>query len=380
MRRGLSDLSVVSFEELKQLVEINSYTWNKEGVDTHGLLFSEWIQEIGYSEVRYPRETIGDHLLFRSSFIEGQKRVLLLGHLDTVFPPGSFEQFDEDDEWVYGPGVCDMKGGNLIALQALRAVYQTAGGVANIDFLLVSDEEKGSDDSTSLTQSVGLDYDICLDFEAAGPNHEVVVARKGIGTFEFTVEGLAAHAGNHYADGIDANRIAAELLLELVQLTDLEQGTTVNPGKISGGIGANTISPKAEISVEVRFTKPSERDRVLASFEEIAARDWASGAKVILSGRLQRDVMEPNRNQSELLYEIAEVLGYPLPTERRGGVSDANTVAALGVATLDGFGPFGDGDHSVKERALKTSFQRRLSEVTAILMHFNQYGIASEEA
>ena len=129
MRRGLSDLSVVSFEELKQLVEINSYTWNKEGVDTHGLLFSEWIQEIGYSEVRYPRETIGDHLLFRSSFIEGQKRVLLLGHLDTVFPPGSFEQFDEDDEWVYGPGVCDMKGGNLIALQALRAVYQTAGGI-----------------------------------------------------------------------------------------------------------------------------------------------------------------------------------------------------------------------------------------------------------
>ena len=373
MRRGGLDVSTVSFDELKQLVEINSYTFNKEGVDSHGHLFSQWMQDLGFSEERYHRETIGDHLLFRSPVVGNKRRILLLGHLDTVFPPGTFESFREDDEWVYGPGVCDMKGGNLIALQALRAVYQTAGGIANIDFLLVSDEEKGSDDSTSLTQSLALDYDICLDFEAAGPNHEVVVARKGIGTFEFTVEGLAAHAGNHYVDGVDANRIAAELLLELVQLTDLEQGTTVNPGKISGGIGANTISPKAEITVEVRFTKPSERDRVLTSFEELAAREWASGAKVVLSGRLQRDVMEPNRNQSELLYEIAEVLGYPLPTERRGGVSDANTVAALGVATLDGFGPFGDGDHSVKERALKTSFQRRLSEVTQILEHFNQH-------
>jgi len=373
MRRGGFDVSTVSFDELKQLVEINSYTFNKDGVDSHGRLFSQWMQDLGFSEERYHRETIGDHLLFRSPVVGDKRRILLLGHLDTVFPPGTFESFREDDEWVYGPGVCDMKGGNLIALQALRAVQHSAGGIANIDFLLVSDEEKGSDDSSSLTQSLAVDYDICFDFEAAGRDHEVVIGRKGIGTYKFEIEGLAAHAGNHYVDGIDANRIAAEILLELVALTDLDHGTTVNPGKIQGGIGANTISPKAEITVELRFTKPSERDRVLKEFEAISKREWLPGAQLNLSGRLQRDVMQPTRIQSELLYEISEVLGYPLPTERRGGVSDANTVAALGVATLDGFGPYGDGDHSVKERALKSSFQRRLSEVTQILEHFNQH-------
>lgn len=373
MRRGGFDVSTVSFDELKQLVEINSYTFNKDGVDSHGRLFSQWMQDLGFSEERYHRETIGDHLLFRSPVVGNKRRILLLGHLDTVFPPGTFESFREDDEWVYGPGVCDMKGGNLIALQALRAVQHSAGGIANIDFLLVSDEEKGSDDSSSLTQSLAVDYDICFDFEAAGRDHEVVIGRKGIGTYKFEIEGLAAHAGNHYADGIDANRIAAEILLELVALTDLDHGTTVNPGKIQGGIGANTISPKAEITVELRFTKPSERDRVLKEFEAISEREWLPGAQLNLSGRLQRDVMQPTRIQSELLYEISEVLGYPLPTERRGGVSDANTVAALGVATLDGFGPYGDGDHSVKERALKSSFQRRLSEVTQILRYFNEY-------
>ena len=375
MRRGGLDVSTVSFDELKQLVEINSYTFNKDGVDSHGRLFSQWMQDLGFSEERYYRETIGDHLLFRSPVVGNKRRILLLGHLDTVFPPGTFESFREDDEWVYGPGVCDMKGGNLIALQALRAVHHSAGGIANIDFLLVSDEEKGSDDSSSLTQSLAVDYDICFDFEAAGRDHEVVIGRKGIGTYKFEIEGLAAHAGNHYADGIDANRIAAEILLELVALTDLDHGTTVKPGKIQGGIGANTISPKAEITVELRFTKPSERDRVLKEFEAISKREWLPGAQLSLSGRLQRDVMQPTRIQSELLYEISEVLGYPLPTERRGGVSDANTVAALGVATLDGFGPYGDGDHSVKERALKSSFQRRLSEVTQILGYFNEHAV-----
>ena len=366
-------MAAVSFDELRQLVEINSYTFNKDGVDAHGHLFSTWMQDLGFSEERYHREIIGDHLLFRTPVVTNKRRVLLLGHLDTVFPPGTFETFREDEEWVYGPGVCDMKGGNLIALQALRAIQHSAGGIANIDFLLVSDEEKGSDDSSSLTQSLALDYDICFDFEAAGSDHEVVIGRKGIGTYKFEIEGLAAHAGNHYADGIDANRIAAQILLELVSLTNLDDGTTVNPGKIEGGIGANTISPKAEITVELRFTKPSERDRVLKELEGIAKKEWLPGSKLTFTGRLQRDVMEPTTIQSELLNEISEVLGYPLPTEKRGGVSDANTVATMGVATLDGFGPYGDGDHSVNERALKSSFQRRLNEVTQILGHVNQY-------
>ena len=136
---------------------------------------------------------------------------------------------------------------------------------------------------------------------------------------------------------------------------------------MTGGIGANTVSPEAELAVEFRFTNKDERDRVLRAFKDIAAETWVEGVSIEMSGGGQRDVMEADERQEEILSEIEDILGYPLPVETRGGVSDANTASATGVVTLDGFGPFGDGDHTVHERACKTSFKCRISEVTAIL-------------
>lgn len=292
---------------------------------------------------------------------------MLLGHLDTVFPEGSFETFHEDEAWVYGPGVCDMKGGNFVALSALRRLHQQQGQVTNIDMLLVSDEETGSDDSKFLTAKLAQDYDVCLVFEAAGENNEVVIARKGVGTVFFDFTGKAAHAGNKYTEGRNANLAAAKMLQALTGLTNLELGTTVNVGKMSGGIGANTISPHAHLAVEFRFTCGPERDRVLAALDQLLAESFVPGVTVTMSGGLQRDVMASSPQQQQLLEEIGQVLGYALPVEKRGGVSDANVAAAAGVPTLDGFGPFGDGDHTVHERASKASFEQRIFEVTAIL-------------
>lgn len=358
------------FAELAQLVEINSYTKNKVGVDEVGKLYSQWMAAIGFSIEQHSREHIGDHILYKSPQSKG-KKVLLLGHFDTVFPPGTFDSFHQDQDWIYGPGVCDMKGGNYVALTALRQIHEEYGHIANIDVLMVSDEESGSDDSKKLTQKIAPDYDLCLVFEAAGPENEVVIARKGVATYHITITGKAAHAGNHYSEGINANLAAAHMIIELNALTRNSFGTTVNTGKVSGGIGANTISPHANIIVEARFKNKTEKERVLSEIERIAKTPFVNGVKSSFTGGLQRDVMQVSNKQSLLIQEIEDIIGLPLKVEKRGGVSDANTVSAMGVPTLDGFGPFGDGDHTIHERANKKSFINRVEDVTKVLAHFN---------
>ncbi len=353
------------FLELAELININSYTKNKEGVDKNGQLMREKLEKIGFKCEVFKRENIGNHLLFKSKKKEG-KKILLLGHLDTVFPPMSFEGFREDEEWIYGPGVCDMKGGNFVALEALRNLKEK-GDIFNIDFFLVSDEETGSDDSKNLTAKIAPNYDYCMVFEAAGENGEVVIERKGVATFYIDIKGKAAHAGNNYKEGINANLEAAEKLIAITDLTDLSLGTTVNVGKIEGGIGANTISPHAKLTVEIRYAKAIERDRVLKEFYDIVHTSFVPGSESILSGGIQRDVMQQSPKQKEFLNLIEKITKTKVLTEKRGGVSDANIVASTGVAVIDGFGPFGDGDHTVHERALKKSFIERIDFVTKIL-------------
>ena len=355
--------------DLEKIININSYTKNKKGVDEVGIIMSKWLEELGFKLTTYKKEHIGNHLLFTSQKKSG-KKILLLGHNDTVFPPNSFEGFSQDEKWVYGPGVCDMKGGNIVALQALRNIFKENSEICNIDFLLVSDEESGSDDSKEVTASLASNYDYCFVFEAAGINMEVVTQRKGVGTFTITIEGLAAHAGNHYDKGIDANLEASYKLQELVKLTNLELQTTVNVGKINGGIGANTISPKCELLLEIRYTTNDEKIRVLNALNKITNTSYVSGTISTLTGSIQRDVMQENEKQLELIKELETITNSKILSEKRGGVSDANIVASCGVTTLDGFGPFGDGDHTIKERALKSSFELRIKLMTKILNHF----------
>lgn len=355
--------------DLMSIMSINSYTKNKDGVDNVGKIMSKWLEDLNFQKKIYSRELIGNHLLFSSKKKDGIK-ILLLGHNDTVFPPNSFEDVSEDEDWIYGPGACDMKGGNIVALQALRNIYATNKEIFNIDFLLVSDEESGSDDSKLVTSIIAKNYDLCFVFEAAGENMEVVTQRKGVGTFTIHIEGKASHAGNHYDKGIDANLEASFKLQELVKLTNLDLQTTVNVGKITGGIGANTISPKCELTLEIRYTSNDEKQRVLNAIDTIVNKSYVRGTISTLTGSIQRDVMQENSKQLELISQIEMITNSKLLTEKRGGVSDANIVASCGVTTLDGFGPFGDGDHTIKERALKSSFPKRIDLMTKILAHF----------
>jgi glutamate carboxypeptidase len=361
-------------EKLERVVAINSHTPNKKGVDAVGNVFKEWMEALGYETIRHPREMIGDHLLFRSPKSGKREKILLLGHLDTVFPPRVFETWREDEMWVYGPGVCDMKGGNVVAVEALTSLRNIFGGIEDIDMLLVSDEETGSDDSKALTSELAKGYDLCFVFEAAGEHMEVVTGRKGIGTFEILIEGKAAHAGTSYAKGIDANLEAAMKLQKLVAMTDLEKGSTVNVGKMEGGIGANTISPHAKLLLELRYANHEEKKRLLQGLEAAVSTAFVDGSRSVLGGSIQRDVMEPNERQTRVIEAMERISGQKLPTESRGGVSDANIVAGSSVVTIDGFGPYGDGDHTPKERALKKSFDSRIDLMTKVLTHHQKKG------
>jgi glutamate carboxypeptidase len=356
--------------DLEKICKINSFTKNKNGVDIVGQQMQHWLKEIGFKIETFNRDTIGNHQLFTSPKVDGDK-ILLLGHNDTVFPEGAFDSYHEDDTWVYGPGVCDMKGGNIVALESLRSLYENNKKIKNIDFLIVSDEETGSDDSKFLTLELAKNYDYCFVFEAAGENLEIVTGRKGVGTYTITCEGKAAHAGTSYTKGINANLEATYKLQELTNLTNLTIGTTVNVGKIIGGIGANTISPKCELLLEIRYTLNSERDRLLQALQDITNTNYVQGTTSKLEGLIQRDVMEPNDKQLQFIQKLEQITNLKIQTEQRGGVSDANHVSSCGVITLDGFGPFGDGDHTIKERALKSSFEKRIKMMIEIL-NFHQ--------
>ncbi len=362
------------FTMLQKLVEINSFTSNKSGVDAVGKIFDEYMQKLGYESHIYKRELIGDHHYYTSSYNPDKKRLLLLGHLDTVFPPGKFESYKEDDKWVYGPGVCDMKGGNVVLYEALARVYMQKGALENIDVLLVSDEETGSDDSKFVTQELAKRYDYCFVYEAAGKNLELVTGRKGVGTFFLDIEGKAAHAGNHYSDGIDANLEASYKLQELVKLTNLERSTTVNVGKIEGGIGANTISPFAHLTFEIRYATLAEKERLLKEITRIKEHSYVTGSHALLRGGIQRDVMQSNEATQGLIKQIERITKEKILTEERGGVSDANIVSSAGVVTIDGFGPYGDGDHTLKERALKSSFSQRIALSEVLFSYFMAKG------
>jgi len=359
-------------KDLEKIININSYTQNKVGVDKVGKIMSTWLEKLDFTTEIFQRELIGNHLLYVSKKKENLPKILLLGHNDTVFPQGYFENFTQDEEYIYGPGVCDMKGGNIVALEALRSIYKQNGSIHNIDFLLVSDEETGSDDSSALTSKIAKDYDYCFVFEAAGVELELVTARKGVGKCIVNIEGKASHAGTSYKKGVNANLESAHKLQAYSNITNFEKGTVVNVGKIEGGIGLNTVSPHANMQMEFRFETKEEKIRVLEEIDAITKHSYVDGTKATAQCIIQRDVMQENEKQYELIKLFETLTGKKIKTEKRGGVSDANVVASQGVTTLDGFGPFGDGDHTKKERALKSSFESRIDMVSIILNYFQK--------
>ncbi len=297
---------------------------------------------------------------------------LILGHCDTVWPIGTLRDMPSrvEDGTFWGPGSYDMKAGlvqGLFAIDALQAVSPEPLSVTPV-FLINSDEEVGSHESTGAIRRLARGADRCFVLEPSlGPEGSLKTARKGVGRFTITVEGKAAHAGLDPGQGASAILELSLIVQKLFALSDPERGVTVNVGTIDGGLSPNVIAPQSKATVDVRVPTRADAARVEAAIHAIEAQ--TPGTRVEVQGRIGRPPMEPTaRNQRlwQLAERCAEELGIPISQAAAGGGSDGNTTSQL-APTLDGLGAVGAGAHALNEHLLVDKMVERAALLARLL-------------
>lgn len=344
---------------LAPLVETNSFTGNAEGGNRTGALLKEAFAIPGLEVKSIPSTRFADHLVFSSRGVGGVAPVALVGHLDTVFPPGNFEGYRVDGALRRGPGVLDMKGGLVVIAWALRALVAVSEkGLASLPplrIVIVSDEEIGSPEGHALIQEHTRGAQAALVFESGRAQDAIITRRKGTGAVTAKASGKAAHAGNAHAEGANAIWALSRFVDRVQRLTDYEQGITVNVGKISGGLGKNTVPDEAEALVDLRFCTRGDADKVLEGFRAAAAAaaEEVPGTTVEIEGGVARLPLERTEANVKLMEAYgacahASGLGHS-EAGLIGGGSDASTTAELGIPSIDGLGPRGKGFHTKDE-------------------------------
>jgi len=353
------------FDLLEQMVLIQSGSHNKEGVDrVSGLIESSFHSNSVTCRV-IEQTKFGNHLIVRSLGADRfDQQILLVGHLDTVFPKDTdFNFFREDSTKCYGPGVIDMKGGlvaGIFALKALDALELLEK--IPITFIFNSDEEIGSPSSRELIKAEAQKSSLGFVLECGGLEGEVVTGRKGNLSLKLNVFGKAGHAAFAGQDKASAILELAYKTIAFEALNDFEKGITVNVGKVMGGVGPNTVPEHATARIDFRFVEQQDCDFLKAKISEIAAKPKTPHTSVsfeIVSQRPPMEQSEGNRLLFQTVKGVADKLNFPLQEEFRNGVSDANIIAEQGIPVLDGLGPSGAKDHSKDEYMIKESLLQR---------------------
>ena len=350
---------------LRELVEVESPSEDKAAVDRAGEMVVRWAEELGGKVKRHRQKAFGDVLEIRfGAARKGMGRVLLLGHLDTVWPMGTLAKMPwrEAEGRLWGAGVLDMKAGVVMALAAVGALKEL-GQERPVTLLLVSEEEVGSPVSRRITEKVARECSAVFVMEPA-QGLAYKTARKGVGHFELRVEGVGAHAGVDFGSGHSAVLEMARLVERVSGFTDLSKGLTVNVGVIAGGSRSNVVAAECVAEVDVRIARASNAARVERMFRGLKVTDSACGLTV--SGGINRPPMERKAGTIALFRlakELAGEMGLELEEAATGGGSDGNFTAAMGVATLDGMGAVGGGAHAAHEHVVV----KHLVERTALL-------------
>ncbi len=343
--------------DLASLVGIDCGSYTPAGVNRVANTVSGTLKELGAAVERIshsPTEgerQLGDLVIGR---LPGSgPRLLLIGHMDTVFEPGTAAErpFKVDGDRATGPGVSDMKGGLLAGLHALGAL-RSLDRTPSVTFVANPDEEIGSPFSTSHIRELVAEHDAALVLECARANGDIVSARKGIADYEVTITGRAAHAGVEPEKGRSAILEAAHLVLALHALNGRWPSATVNAGVIEGGSRPNVVAASCRMEVDVRAASASEFEMAAAELEGIVTRPTIEGVSATLRRAAFHPPMERtpgNARLAKLAIAIAAELGFELRDALTGGASDANTTTAAGLPTLDGLGPVGGDDHSPDE-------------------------------
>ena len=354
---------------LRDLVLVESPSDNKPAVDEAVRLVASLAQTIGGRVKLHRQKLFGDVLEVRFGSARGvRKPILLLGHLDTVWPLGTLRTMPwrKSAGRFFGPGVLDMKSGVAMALAAIRALAQI-GVSCSITLLLNPDEEVGSPVSRPITERLALASQAVLVLEPA-QGLACKTARKGVGDYRLHVTGVASHSGVDFASGHSAILELARLIDKVEGFTDLRVGRTVNPGVISGGTRANVVAEHAFAEVDVRIARASDAARVDRLFRSLRCADPA--CKLEITGGINRPPMERKPGTVALFKQarkLAAELGFQLDEAASGGGSDGNFTAALGVPTLDGLGAVGEGAHAAHESILIHHLVPRTALLAALL-------------
>ena len=337
---------------LAQLVLEGSFTKDPAGVARVVARLEPALAEAGVATERLESERFGPHLAFRGPAVGGAP-VFLIGHTDTVFPPGTFGGFAVEGDEARGPGCFDMKGG-LVVLVAGLAAARRAGLLDRVPVagLLVSDEEVGSPDSQPHLRRLAAGARAALCFESGRAGDLIVTRRKGTASVRVVSHGVAAHAGNAHAQGRNAIWALARFVDLAQRLTDAPRGVTVSVGTIRGGTTKNTVPDMAECEVDLRFLTAADG----AALEGALQRAAAEAAREVegTSLTVERTGWREPLERTELSAALAAAYGACQrevglgsgEAELAGGGSDACTTGAIGVPSIDGLGPRGQGYHT----------------------------------
>lgn len=359
---------------LAELVSQNSYTQNAAGVRLCQERFRERLRALSIESALHDGGNFGPHLTFATKAINKDRGPLLIGHMDTVFPPGTFEGYRASEGVARGPGVLDMKGGLVVIAFALAALDRE-GRLASIPLqgAIVSDEEAGSPDSRTLLGRLCARADCALGFESGRAGDLIVTRRKGTGAFRVVALGKAAHAGNLHHEGVNAIWALAKLIDRAQGLTDYARGITVNVGKVEGGDARNTVPDRAMADVDFRFHTLADAEAVEEALRRCAveAELAVPGVRMTMTGGRTRPPLERTAESAALKEAYADCqrasgLGdgeAPL----LGGGSDAATTAEAGVPSIDGLGPRGAGFHTVEERIELETLPRKAQALVRFL-------------
>lgn len=342
---------------IEALTRIESPSFDKAAVDRCGRELARRLADIGGRVDVFANDTMGDHVRAEFAFggadAAGADQVLLLGHFDTVWPIGTLARMPvvQQDGRLHGPGTFDMKAGIGIAMLAARALGAIAPRLPlRVVMMWTTDEEVGSKTGRPLFEAEARKSRAVFVLEPSLPHGAVKTSRKGVGEFTIEVQGVSAHAGIDPTKGVSAVHELAALITELAPLNDAERGTSVNVGVIEGGTRSNVIAEKASAIVDVRVPTAVDARRVESFVRRLQTRN--PRARLTIEGGVDRPPLERTADVVrlyELARDVARGLGQELGEGGTGGGSDGNFTAALGVPTLDGLGPIGDGAHARHE-------------------------------
>jgi glutamate carboxypeptidase len=360
-------------ETVRQLVEIESPSDNKQAVDRLGGLLAGRFEGLGGHSKFHRIQNFGDHLQVDFATERSGKPVLLLGHLDTVYPLGTLAGMpcQVADGRLSGPGALDMKSGIAMILHAIDGLrtWHSDSLPRPVTVLLVSDEEVGSESSRRITESLARRSAAVLVLEPSyGIRGAVKTARKGVGEYTLKVTGKAAHSGLDFEKGESAIVELAKQITAISKLVDLKRGLTLNVGVVSGGTRTNVIPAQATAFLDVRVARMKDAagiDRQLR-----ALKPFNRKCKLEITGGVNRPPMERGAGVAALYRqasEIAKNLGWKLEEASVGGGSDGNFTASLGIPTLDGLGGVGEGAHATHEFITLSELPRRAALLAELI-------------